>query len=100
RGRKAVLFCVDNEQVGRVSAGIDAGWSWLQRESERGAFDLFILCDTRDPQISAAEDAAWPALPRGHGAHGRVFYRRRHQNPGRKAGNIADFVRSWGGAYA
>jgi membrane glycosyltransferase len=28
-----------------------------------------------------------------------VFYRRRKENLQRKAGNIADFVRSWGGAY-
>jgi membrane glycosyltransferase len=34
-----------------------------------------------------------------HDAVGRVFYRRRKENLQRKAGNIADFVRSWGGAY-
>jgi membrane glycosyltransferase len=34
-----------------------------------------------------------------HGAGGRVFYRRRTENSGRKAGNIAEFVRNWGGAY-
>ena len=32
-------------------------------------------------------------------ADGRLFYRRRAENTGRKAGNIADFVRNWGGAY-
>jgi membrane glycosyltransferase len=29
-----------------------------------------------------------------------VFYRRREKNTSRKAGNIADFVSRWGGAYA
>jgi membrane glycosyltransferase len=33
----------------------------------------------------------------GNGA--RVFYRHRHRNIGRKAGNIADWVRHFGGAY-
>src|SRR6185437_4644756 len=32
-------------------------------------------------------------------AHGRLFYRRRQDNSGRKAGNIAEFVRTWGAAY-
>ena len=29
----------------------------------------------------------------------RLFYRRRADNVGRKSGNIAEFVRNWGGAY-
>ena len=29
-----------------------------------------------------------------------VWYRRRTDNTGRKAGNIAEFVRRWGGRYA
>ena len=33
------------------------------------------------------------------GGEGRLFYRRRADNSGRKAGNIADWVRAFGGAY-
>ena len=62
-------------------------------------FDLFILSDTRKPEIGAAEEVAWRAFVERQGGKGRIFYRRREQNTGRKAGNIADFVRSWGGAY-
>ena len=41
------------------------------------------------------------AIRRRLGALGaRVFYRRREKNTSRKAGNIADFVSRWGGAYA
>ena len=39
------------------------------------------------------------ALVARHDARGRIFYRRRKENISRKAGNIADFVRSWGAAY-
>ncbi|MGH8258496.1 MAG: glucans biosynthesis glucosyltransferase MdoH, partial [Steroidobacteraceae bacterium] len=60
----------------------------------------FILSDTRKDDIAAQEDAAWRRFVQRHGAAGRVFYRRRADNAGRKAGNIADFVRRWGGAYA
>ncbi|RME66563.1 MAG: glucans biosynthesis glucosyltransferase MdoH, partial [Alphaproteobacteria bacterium] len=50
--------------------------------------------------IAAAEEAAWAKLVGAQGGEGRIFYRRRPQNTGRKAGNIADFVRRWGAAYA
>ena len=36
------------------------------------------------------------AFVSAHDAAGRVFYRRRLDRSGRKAGNIADFVRRWG----
>ena len=33
------------------------------------------------------------------GSQSAVYYRRREHNTDRKAGNIADWVRTWGGAY-
>ena len=97
--RTAIVMPVCNEDPARVAAGIDAIWSSLAAEPEQHAFDLFILSDTRRPEIAAAEERVWRELVARHGAAGRIFYRRRRNNTGRKAGNIADFVRSWGGAY-
>lgn len=97
--RTAVVMPIYNEDTDRVFAGLDVIWSSLAAEAQAGAFDLFILSDTRKPEIGLAEEQAWRALVRRQGAAGRIFYRRREQNIGRKAGNIADFVRSWGGAY-
>ena len=88
-----------NEDTQRVFAGLDTIWSSLKAEAQQGMFDLFILSDTRKPEIGAAEEVAWREFVERQGAKGRIFYRRREQNTGRKAGNIADFVRSWGGAY-
>ncbi|HTW38285.1 MAG TPA: glucans biosynthesis glucosyltransferase MdoH [Steroidobacteraceae bacterium] len=99
RSRVAIVMPVYNEDPERVMAGIDAVWSSLACEPEQGAFDLFILSDTRKPEIAVAEEAAWRTLLARHNAVGRVFYRRRADNTGRKAGNIADFVRRWGAAY-
>jgi membrane glycosyltransferase len=99
RGRTALIICVYNEDVARVSAGIDAIWTSLSRESEGKSFDLFILSDTRKLEVAAAEEAAWRALVERHGAQNRIFYRRREKNHAKKAGNVADFVRNWGGAY-
>jgi membrane glycosyltransferase len=99
RSRVAIVMPVYNEDPTRVMAGVDAVWSSLAAEPEQGAFDLFILSDTRKPEIAAAEQAGWRSLIARRSAAGRVFYRRREDNTGRKAGNIADFVRRWGGAY-
>ena len=98
--RIALVMPVYNEDPARTTAGLDAIWSSLSRQAESAAFDLFILSDTRRADFGAAEESAWRALVAKHGAQGRIFYRRRAQNTGRKAGNIADFVRNWGAAYS
>lgn len=98
-GRTAIVMPIYNEETSRVAAGLDVIWSSLTQLPEQGAFDLFILSDTRKLEIAAAEEAAWRDLIARHRARGRIFYRRRVENLNRKAGNIADFVRAWGGAY-
>ena len=98
-GRTAVIMPIYNEDTQRVFAGLDVIWSSLKAQPQQALFDLFILSDTRKPEIGAAEEIAWQEFVRRQGGQGRIFYRRREQNIGRKAGNIADFVRSWGGAY-
>jgi len=98
-GRTAIIMPIYNEDTERVTAGLDVIWSSLAKLPEQAAFDLFILSDTRKLEIAAAEEAAWRELTARHHARGRIFYRRRPENISRKAGNIADFVRAWGGAY-
>jgi membrane glycosyltransferase len=98
-GRTAIIMPIYNEDTTRVMAGLDVIWSSLSRLPEQQAFDLFILSDTRKLEIAAAEEVAWRELVARHRARGRIYYRRRPENISRKAGNIADFVRAWGGAY-
>jgi membrane glycosyltransferase len=97
--RTALIMPIYNEDTSRVAAGIDIIWRSLQSQAEQAAFDFFILSDTRKPEIARAEEAAWRALVARHNAQGRIFYRRREINSGRKAGNVADFVQKWGDAY-
>ena len=61
--------------------------------------DIAILSDTRD-DTAATRERDWFArlLAERHG-DGRIFYRRREVNTGRKAGNIEDFIRKSGGGY-
>jgi membrane glycosyltransferase len=98
-GRTAVIMPIYNEDTTRVFAGLDVVWSSLKARPEQAAFDLFVLSDTRKADIGAAEELAWARLVERHEGQGRIFYRRRKENLRRKAGNIADFVQSWGGAY-
>ena len=96
--RTAVIMPIYNEDPVRVGAGLTATWSSLVRESEEGAFDLYILSDTSDATIAEEEERMWQGLVARYGA-GRVIYRRRRDRSERKAGNIADFVRRWGANY-
>ena len=95
--RTALLMPTYNEQPSRVMAGLEAIHASLAATGQGEAFDIFILSDTTDADVWVAEEAAFLALRERVG--GRLFYRRRSQNTERKAGNIADWVRRWGGAY-
>ncbi|TXM87142.1 glucans biosynthesis glucosyltransferase MdoH, partial [Methylobacterium sp. WL116] len=81
----------------------DAARDGARDESLGGDIDLFVLSDTRDGAIAAVEEhefariQAWretagPGIP-------RIRYRRRTENIGRKAGNIAEFTRTYGDQY-
>ncbi|HEX4050268.1 MAG TPA: glucans biosynthesis glucosyltransferase MdoH [Steroidobacteraceae bacterium] len=98
-GRTAIVTPIYNEDTDRVFAGVEAIWRSLAQQRDQACFDFFVLSDTRSPEIARAEELAWRALVLRLGAGGRLFYRRRKDNVGRKAGNVAEFVRNWGGAY-
>jgi membrane glycosyltransferase len=97
--RTALVMPVYNEDTQRVAAGLYATWTSLAEQSESHAFDLFILSDTTDPEIAREEELVWRGFVTRQGGPGRIFYRRRVERGGRKAGNVADFVRRWGENY-
>ncbi len=97
--RHALVMPIYNEDTARVFAGLEVTWASLQATGRGQAFDLFVLSDTTRPEIAAAEEQAWAWLVERTGGQGRIFYRRRQRNSGRKAGNIADFCRQWGALY-
>jgi membrane glycosyltransferase len=97
--RTALLLPTYNEDPHRVLAGLHAMHESLQGTGQGDRFDFFILSDTTRPEVGHQEVAAVRALRRRLGADARVFYRRRRENAERKAGNIAEWVRRFGGAY-
>jgi membrane glycosyltransferase len=97
--RHAIVMPVYNEDIVRVCARIEAMHRSVEATGHLASFDFFILSDTRDLDCWVLEETAWANLCRRLGGFGRIYYRRRKINENRKAGNIGDFVRTWGGGY-
>jgi membrane glycosyltransferase len=99
KARFAVVMPVYNEESSRFCARVEAMYRSIAETGHLDSFDFFILSDTRDLDLWVLEEVAWTNMCRRLGALGRIYYRRREKNLNRKAGNIGDFVRLWGGGY-
>lgn len=95
--RLAVVMPVYHENPAETSGLLAA---LAQEVSDAGLADraeIFVLSDSRRPEAWLAEMAAITRLRALSPIP--VWYRRRDTNEGRKAGNVAEFVRRWGGRY-
>ncbi|MEP6740106.1 MAG: glucans biosynthesis glucosyltransferase MdoH [Caldimonas sp.] len=106
QARTAIVMPICNEHVPTVFGGLGATIDSLLATGESANFDVYVLSDTSDADIRAAEHAAWHDLAEriasvaGDDSSGlRVHYRWRRLRTKRKAGNVADFCRRWGAAY-
>lgn len=97
--RYAVVMPVYNEDIVKVCARVEAIYRSIEATGRLENFDFFILSDTTQLNLWVEEEVAWTNLSRKLNAFGRIFYRRRRINENRKAGNIGDFVKTWGGRY-
>jgi membrane glycosyltransferase len=94
--RVALLTPVYNEVPWNV---LGNARTMLEDLSKRGGlhhYAMFILSDTRDPEIAAQEQASVEALRTTLVPGLELYYRRRPENTDRKVGNIADWVSRWG----
>ncbi len=98
-GRTAILVPVYNEDPVETFSRVLAMDRSLAAAGSDGKLDFAILSDTRNPDIAAAEEVWFERLRKeASGANG-LFYRRRADNAGKKAGNIEHFIAGSGGAY-
>lgn len=97
--RTVLAMPIHNESPEQVVAGLSATAESLIATGEAHHFTLFVLSDTTDPAIAAAEARAMAALQRRLEGRLALHYRRRADNAGRKAGNLAEFCRRWGAAF-
>lgn len=99
KSRTAILLPTYNEPPQRVMLNLRAMLKSLQETGRGEHFDIFILSDTTNPDIWVQEEQAVLDLHQHAYARQHLFYRRRFKNTDRKAGNIADWVTRFGGAY-
>jgi membrane glycosyltransferase len=96
RRRTAVLIPVYHEDMGPIAGRIRAMSAMLAEAGVARQFDIFLLSDS-GTDAADAEYAAFRALQTECALP--VYYRRRPKNIARKPGNIAEWVRRFGGAY-
>ena len=92
----AILVCIRNEAADRIVRNVEPMLTGLVHAGVAEHFHLYVLSDTNDPEIAAAEEARFQALRAAWQGDIAVTYRRRTDNTGFKAGNIGDFCARWG----
>ncbi|WP_434390526.1 glucans biosynthesis glucosyltransferase MdoH [Melittangium boletus] len=97
--RTAVVMPIHNEDPASVFANLQATYESVAATGHLEAFDFYVLSDSTRAEAWVAEELAWSDLCRRVGGQGRIFYRRRSDNTGKKAGNLADFCERWGRRY-
>jgi membrane glycosyltransferase len=99
RGKTVVIVPVYNEDPVVTFARIAAMDASIRATGTTAQVDFAVLSDTRDDAIAALEREWFARLIATQSAAGRMFYRRREKNTGRKAGNIEEFIAGSGAAW-
>lgn len=94
----ALVMPIFHEDPDDVLRRLDGVARTLASTGRSAAFHLHILSDTRDPEIGRREEVMAAHLQAAH-PELAVFYRRRAENVGRKAGNLAEFCGRCGDDY-
>lgn len=97
--RTALVMPVYNESPARTFGALQAMAESIAAEGQSSHFEIFILSDTTDSTVWIEEQSAFMRLRHQLAGTMQVWYRRRHKNTARKAGNVGDFVMRWGGHY-
>ena len=92
----AILMCVRNEDPNQVTRNLQPLLDGLVAARVAHLFHVYVLSDSSDPEIIAAEDACFSAFAAKWRDTVPVTYRRRAVNTAFKSGNIRDFCDRWG----
>ncbi|MFZ1416076.1 MAG: glucans biosynthesis glucosyltransferase MdoH [Defluviicoccus sp.] len=95
----AIVVPIRNEDPLRSFARIAAEIESLKATGAAAAFEVFILSDTDEPAVAAAEEDLFADLNARMGQCVPLHYRRRSRNTGFKAGNLRDFCETHGPAF-
>ena len=99
KSRTALVMPIYNENPARTFGSLQAMGEAIAKLGAGQHFEIFIISDTTDSTVWIEEEIAFSRLRHQLAGQIAVWYRRRHKNTARKAGNVADFVTRWGGRY-
>jgi membrane glycosyltransferase len=97
--RVAILVTLRNEDSRRAFKRLRTIKASLDATGFGEHFDYFVLSDSSQADVIAAERAGFDAFRAEFPDLSRVAYRRREINAGFKAGNLRDFCERWGRNY-
>ena len=95
----ALLLCIRNELPDRVIRNLEPMLAGIAASGYADRFHIYVLSDTSDATVAAAEDRQFATLADAWRGKIPVTYRRREKNTGFKAGNIRDFCERWGAQH-
>jgi membrane glycosyltransferase len=95
----AILMCIRNEPPERAARYLAPLVEGLAANPAAGYFHVYLLSDTDQPAVAAAEEAQFAAFAGAFRGRIAVSYRRRTVNTGFKAGNIRDFCERFGAGH-
>ena len=98
--KTAVFMTVRNEDPGRAILRLKTVKASIDATGEGAAFSYFVLSDTNNGAVAAAEEMAVEAWKAADPDGDRIVYRRRESNTAFKAGNVHDFCERWGRDFA
>lgn len=96
--KSALIVPIYHENAEEVFAAIEAMRESLAALPEASSFEVFVLSDSRDPELCAEEEGAFRSIA-SRSKSVPVYYHRRARNDRQKAGNVAEFFESWGPRY-
>ena len=94
--KTAIVMTLRNEDPARAFTRLRAVQASVEAAGFPDSFDCFILSDSSDHGVAALEEAAFADWRR---TSSRIFYRRRTDNTGFKAGNLRAFCAAHGSDY-
>ena len=97
--RTAILVPIYNEDPVATFSRVAAMNRSLIAQGVADHFHFAVLSDSQSMECAAQEAVWFERLLQEPQSAGRIFYRRRERNIGRKAGNIEDFIARSGAAY-
>jgi membrane glycosyltransferase len=95
-GSTAILMCIRNERPDPVARNLQPLMEGLVEARVAHLFHIYVLSDSSDPDIIAAETSLIDAFTAKWQGVIPVTYRRRAINTAFKSGNIRDFCDRWG----